>query len=40
MIRELTNSNNITRSGEITQKVYKTPEEIEKERELKNSIAK
>ena len=35
MIRELTNSNNITRSGEITQKVYKTPEEIEKERELK-----
>lgn len=35
MIKELTNSNNITRSGEITEKIYKTDEEIEAERELK-----
>ena len=30
MIRELTNSNNITRSGEITQKVYKTLKKLKR----------
>lgn len=35
MVRELANSSNISRSGEITEKVYKTHEEIEQERELK-----
>jgi hypothetical protein len=35
MVRELAHSSKISRSGEIKEKVYKSFEEIEKERELK-----
>ena len=35
MVRELANSNKINRSGEITEKIYKTYEEMEEERRLK-----
>lgn len=35
MVRELANSNKINHSGEITEKIYKTYEEMEEERRLK-----